>query len=90
MKRHVTNTNDFSKRLKPATIKRFCKNVSQLVVSGYKRKRYYQGFHKIMYEVMSDVNVLSTRVLNWILGNIDGTCIITIDNHGILIESIIT
>jgi len=39
---------------------------------------------------MSDVNVLGTTVLNWILGNIDGTCIITVDNHGILSESIIT
>jgi hypothetical protein len=39
---------------------------------------------------MSDVNVLGTRVLNRILGNIDGTCVVTIDNHGILSESIIT
>jgi hypothetical protein len=90
MKRHVTNTNGLFKRLKLATIKRFAKNVSQLVVSGYERKRYYPRFHKITYEVMSDVNVLGTRVLNWILGNIDGTCIITVDNHGILSESIIT
>jgi hypothetical protein len=61
-----------------------------LVVSGYERKRYYSRFNKITYEVMADVNVLGTRDLNWILGSIDGTCIITIDNHGILIESIIT
>jgi hypothetical protein len=32
--RHVTNTNGFSKRLKPVSIKRFGKNASQLVVSG--------------------------------------------------------
>jgi len=66
------------------------KNVSQLVVNGYERKRYYSGFHKIMNEVMSNVNVLGMRMLDWILGNIDGTCIITVDNHGILSESIIT
>jgi len=40
--------------------------------------------------VMSDVNVLGSRVLNRIHGNIYGTSMIIIDNHGILSESIIT
>jgi hypothetical protein len=84
------NTNGFSKKLKLASIKRFGKNVSQLVVSGYERKRYYLGFHKIMNKVMFDVNVLGTRMLDRILGNVDGTCIVTVNNHGILSESIIT
>jgi hypothetical protein len=39
---------------------------------------------------MSNVNVLGTRVLDWILENIDGTCIVKFDIHGILSESIIT
>jgi hypothetical protein len=42
-----------------------------------------------MYEVMSNVNVLGTRMMNRILENIDGTCIITVYNNGILIESIV-
>jgi len=29
----------------------------------------------IMNEVMSNINVLGTRVLDWILGNVDGTCV---------------
>jgi hypothetical protein len=61
-----------------------------MVVSGYKRKRYYPRFHEIMNEVMSDVYVLGTRVLNWILENIDGTCVVTVDGHGVLSESIVT
>jgi hypothetical protein len=43
-----------------------------------------------MNEVMSDVYVLGTRVLNWILENIDGTCVVTVDGHGVLSESIVT
>jgi hypothetical protein len=58
---------------KPATIQRFGKNVSQLVISGNEGER-----------------VLGPRVLNRILGDIYSTCIITMDNHCILRESIVT
>jgi len=54
-----------------------------LAVNGYKRKRYYPGFHKITDEVMFDVYVLGTRMLNQILENIDGTCVVTVDGHGV-------
>jgi hypothetical protein len=60
-----------------------------LVFSGDERERYYLGFHKITQEVMSDVDVLGPRVLNGILGDVDSTSIITIDNHSILRESIV-
>jgi len=40
--------------------------------------------------VMSDVDVLGPRVLNRILGDIYSSSIITVDNHGILRESIVT
>jgi hypothetical protein len=87
MKRDISRTchkhHGFSKRLKLAFIERFGKNVSQLAVNGYKRKRYYPGFHKITDEVMFDVYVLGTRMLNQILENIDGTCVVTVDGHGV-------
>jgi hypothetical protein len=38
---------------------------------------------------MSDVDVLGSGMLNGILGNIDGTSIITVDNHSILRESVV-
>jgi hypothetical protein len=53
------------------------------------KERNYLGFHKITQEVMSDVNVLGLRVKNRILGDIYRTSIITVDNHGILRESIV-
>jgi hypothetical protein len=68
----------------------FGKNVNQLVISGNEGERNYLGFHKIMQEVMSNDDVLGLRVLNRILGDIYSTSIITVDNHCILRESIVT
>jgi len=42
-----------------------------------------------MQEVLSDVDVLGPRVLNGILGDVDSTSIIIVDNHGILRESVV-
>jgi hypothetical protein len=64
-------------------------HVSQLVFSGDERERYCLGFHKITQEVMSNIDVLGPRVLNWILGDVDSTGIITVDNHSILRESVV-
>jgi hypothetical protein len=61
-----------------------------LVFSGDERERYYLGLHKITQEVMSDVDVLGLRVLNGILGDVDGISIIIVDNHGILRESVVS
>jgi len=61
-----------------------------LVFSGNERERNYLEFHKITQEVMSDVDVLCPRVQNRILEDIYSTSIITVDNHGILRESIVT
>jgi hypothetical protein len=60
-----------------------------VVFSGGERERYYLGFHKIMQEVMSDIDMLGPRMLNWILGDFDSTSIITVDNHSILRESVV-
>jgi hypothetical protein len=42
-----------------------------------------------MQEVMSDIDMLGPRMLNWILGDFDSTSIITVDNHSILRESVV-
>jgi hypothetical protein len=86
---HVTNTNDFPKRFKPATIESFGNDISQLVVNGHKRKRYCSRLNKIMNELMSDVYVLGPRMLKWILGDINGTSIVAMNFHGILCKAII-
>jgi len=61
---HVTNTNGFSKRFKPASIKRFGEDISQLIFCGNKHKSYFPGFNKVMDEIMPDVDVLGPRMLN--------------------------
>jgi hypothetical protein len=38
---------------------------------------------------MSDVDVLGSKVLNGILGDVDSISIITVDNHSILRESVV-
>jgi len=38
---------------------------------------------------MSDVDVLGPRMLKGVLGNIDNTSIITVDNHSILRKSVV-
>jgi hypothetical protein len=55
---HVTNINGFSKRFKPASIKRFGEDISQLIFCGNKHKSYFPGFDKVMDEMMPDVDVL--------------------------------
>jgi hypothetical protein len=64
---HVTNINGFSKRFKPASIKRFGKDISQLIFCENKHKSYFPGFDKVTNEVMPNVDLLSPRMLNWIL-----------------------
>jgi len=87
---HVTNTNGFSKRFKPASIKRFGDDISQLLFCGNKHKSYFPRLDKVTDEMMSDVDVLGPRMLNWILGNIYSTGIVTVNDHSILSEAIIT
>jgi len=56
---HVTNTNGFSKRFKPASIKRFGEDISQLIFCGNKHKSYFPGFDKVTDEMKPDVDVWS-------------------------------
>jgi len=53
------------------------------------KDRYYLGFHKITDEMMLDVYMLDTRMLNKILGNINCTCVVIVDGHGFISETIV-
>jgi hypothetical protein len=87
---HVTNINGFSKRFKPASIKKFDEDVNQLIFYGNKNKIYFPRLYKVTDEMMSDVDVLGSRMLNWILGNIYSAGIVTVNDHSVLSEAIIT
>jgi hypothetical protein len=63
---HVTNTNGFSERFKPASITRFGEDICQLIFCGNKHKSYFPGFDKVTDEMIPNVDVLGLRMLNWI------------------------
>ena len=46
-------------------------------------------FDKLPNEVMSNLYVFSLRMLNWILRDVDGTGIVTVDGKMLLTNSII-
>ena len=46
-------------------------------------------FNKLSNEVTADVNMLSSRVLYRILGNINGTYVITKESECTLVESVV-
>jgi hypothetical protein len=71
------------KRFKPASIKRFGEDVSQLIFCGNKNKSYFPGLYKVIDEMMLDVDVLGPRMLNWILGNIYSVGIVTVNDHSV-------
>jgi hypothetical protein len=85
---YITNTNGFSKKFKLAFIERFGEDTSQLIFRGNKHKSYFPGLDKVTNEMMSDVDVLGPRMLNWILENIYSTGIV--NHHSVLSEAIIT
>ena len=78
------HTNYLTKCLKLTSIKKFSEDVSILTFSRDILKRYNLSFNKIPNEVISNLYVLSLRVLNRVFRDINGTRIITINNHGIL------
>ena len=46
-------------------------------------------FNKFPNEVMSNLYVFSSRMLNWVLRNVNGTGIITVDGKMLLTNTII-
>ena len=46
-------------------------------------------FNKLSNEVMSNLYVFSLRMLNWILRDVDGTGIVTVDGKMLLTNTII-
>ena len=43
----------------------------------------------ISEEVMTNLNVLCLRVLNWVVGNLDGTLIVTVERHILQVDTIV-
>ena len=77
------------KEFKTFAIKRFGKQISLLNISMNKLKSESTIFNKLPNEVMLNLYVFSLRILNWILRDVDGTGIVTIDGKMLLTNTII-
>ena len=83
------NTNVLAKEFKPFAIKRFGEQISLLIISVNEFKSKTTIFHKLPNEVMSNLYVFSSRMLNRILRDVDGTGIVIVDGKMLLTNTII-
>ena len=86
---HGYNSNVLTKEFKTFTIKRFGKQISLLIISVKELKSESTIFNKLPNEVMSNIYVFGSRVLNRILRDINDTVIVTIDCKMLLTNTII-
>ena len=86
---HGNNTNILTKEFEAFTVKRFGKQVSLLIIGVNKRKSESTIFDKLPNEVMSNLYVFGSRMLNRILKDVNGTGIVTIDSEMLLTNTII-
>ena len=78
-----------TKKFEVFTVKRFRKQVSLLIIGVNELKSESTIFDKFPNEMMSNLYVFGSRMLNWILRDINGTGIITIDSEMFLTNTII-
>ena len=86
---HRDNTNVLSKEFEVFTVKRFGKQVSLLIIGVNKLKSESTIFDKLPNEVMSNLYVFGSRMLNLILRDINGIGIVTIDSKMLLTNTVI-
>ena len=86
---HGDNTNVLTKEFKMFVVKRFGEQVSLLIISVNKLKSENTIFDKLPNEVMSNLYVFGSRMLNQIFRDIHGTGIVTIDGEMLLTNTII-
>ena len=86
---HGDNTNVLMKEFKAFTVKRFGKQVSLLIIGVNELKSKSTIFDKLLNEVMSNLYVFCSRMLNRILRDVNGTGIVTIDSELFLTNTII-
>ena len=87
---HGDNTNVLKKEFEARTVKRFSKQVSLLIIGVNELKSESTIFDKFPNDMMSNLYVFGSRMLNQILRDINGTDIVTIDSEMFLTDTIIT
>ena len=86
---HGDDTNILRKEFKLFAVKRFGKQISLLIISVNKLKSKSTIFENLSNEVMLNLYVFSSRMLNRILRDVNGTGIVTIDDMIFLTNTII-
>ena len=86
---HGDNTNVLTKEFKTFAIKKFGEQVSLLIIGVNKLKSENTIFDKLPNEVMSNLYVFGSRMLNQIVRNVDDIGIVTIDGEMLLTNTII-
>ena len=86
---HGDNTNVLTKEFKAFTVKRFGKQVSLLIIGVNEFESESTIFDKLPNEVMSNLYVFGSRMLNWILRDVNGIGIVIIDSEMFLTNTII-
>jgi len=86
---HGDSTNVLAKEFKLFAIKRFGEQISLLIISANEIKSESTIFDKLPNEVMSNIYMFSSRMLNMILRDVDITSIVTIDCKMFLTNTII-
>ena len=86
---HGNNTNVLTKEFKAFSVKRFGKLVNLLIISVNELKSESTIFDKLPNEVMSNLYVFGSRMLNRILRDVNVTGIVTIDSEMFLTNTII-
>ena len=86
---HGNNTNVLTKEFKAFSVKRFGKLVNLLIIGENELKSESTIFDKLPNEVMSNLYVSGSRMLNWILRDVNDIGIVTIDSEMFLTNTII-
>ena len=86
---HVNNTNVLAKEFKPFAIKRFGEQINLLIISVNALKSKSTIFNKLPNKVMSNLYLFSSRMLNQILRDVDGTSIVIVDGKMLLTNTVI-
>ena len=86
---HGDNTNVLTKEFEVFTVKRFGKQVILQIIGVNELKSESTIFDKLSNEVMSNLYVFGSGMLNRILKDVNGTGIITVDSEMLLTNTII-
>ena len=78
---HGNNTNVLTKEFKAFSVKRFGKLVNLLIISVNELKSESTIFDKLPNEVMSNLYVFGSKMLNRILRDVNDIGIVTIDSE---------